>query len=100
METVASIKPFIAVLISLFVVPFLILSRRPNVREMWTFIAAIAKFTLIASMLPVILHGSEIVYSLVEVLPGVGIKFRVDAFGMLFALALSPGYSQKFFAPR
>ena len=35
-------------------------------------------------MVPVILKGTEIVYTLAEVIPGVGIKFRVDALGMLF----------------
>jgi multicomponent Na+:H+ antiporter subunit D len=89
METVFSIKPFIAVLISLCVVPFLIWSRAPNRREAWTFIAAIAKFLLVVSMLPTILRGADIVYTLAEVIPGVAIKFRVDAFGMLFALVSS-----------
>jgi multicomponent Na+:H+ antiporter subunit D len=89
METISSIKPFIAVLISLCVVPLLIWSRTPNRREAWTFVAAIAKFLLVVSMLPTILRGADIVYTLAEVIPGVAIKFRVDAFGMLFALVSS-----------
>jgi len=88
-ETITSIKPLLAVLISLAVVPILASSRTPNVREAWTFVAAIAKFLLVLSMLPVILKGAEIVYTVAEVLPGVAIKFRVDAFGMLFALVSS-----------
>jgi multicomponent Na+:H+ antiporter subunit D len=40
-------------------------------------------------MLPTILKGTEIVYTVVEFLPGAAIKFRVDAFGMLFALVSS-----------
>jgi multicomponent Na+:H+ antiporter subunit D len=88
-ETITSIKPLLAVLISLLVVPILVSSRTPNVREAWTFIAAIAKFLLVISMLPVVLKGAEIVYTVAEVLPGVAIKFRVDAFGMLFALVSS-----------
>jgi len=89
METVTSIKPLLAVLVSLLVTPILISSRTPNVREAWTFVAAAAKFILVASMLPTILDGSEIVYTVAEVLPGVAIKFRVDALGMLFALVSS-----------
>jgi multicomponent Na+:H+ antiporter subunit D len=89
METISSIKPIIAVLISLCVVPLLIWSRTPNRREAWTFVAAIAKFLIVVSMLPTILRGSEIVFTLAEVIPGVAIKFRVDAFGMLFALVSS-----------
>jgi multicomponent Na+:H+ antiporter subunit D len=40
-------------------------------------------------MLPTILKGTEIVYTVAEFLPGAAIKFRVDAFGMLFALVSS-----------
>jgi multicomponent Na+:H+ antiporter subunit D len=89
METMFSIKPFIAVLVSILVVPILISSRNPNVRESWTFAAAVAKFLIIASMAPVIMGGNQIEYTLAEVLPGLGIQFRVDAFGMLFALVAS-----------
>jgi len=89
METIISIKPLIAVLVSICVVPLLILSKRSNVRETWTFVAAGAKFLLIISMLPAILNGNQIVYTLAEVVPGAAIKFRVDPLGMLFALVAS-----------
>ncbi len=85
METIQSIKPLIAVLVSICVVPLLVLSKRPNMRETWTFAAAIVKLLLVLSMLPVILAGNQIVYTLAEVVPGVAIRFRVDALGMLFA---------------
>lgn len=89
METITSIKPLLAVLVSLLVTPMLVSSRNPNVREAWTFVAAIIKLAIVASMVPVILQGTEIVYTVAEVLPGVAIKFKVDAFGMLFALVSS-----------
>ena len=89
METITSIKPFLAVLISLAVTPVLVSSRAPNVREAWTFVAAAAKFLIVLSMLPTILQGTEIVYTVAEFLPGAAIKFRVDALGMLFALVSS-----------
>ncbi|HBF42576.1 MAG TPA: cation:proton antiporter, partial [Desulfobacteraceae bacterium] len=89
MEVITSIKPLLAVLVSLLVVPILISSTRPNIREGWTFVAAIAKFLIVISMLPTILHGSEIVYTVAEVIPGIAIKFRVDALGMLFAIVSS-----------
>jgi multicomponent Na+:H+ antiporter subunit D len=82
-------KPLLAVLVSVAVTPFLIVSRRPNVREGWTFAAAAAKFLIVLSMLPAVLRGAEIVCPVLEVLPGIGIAFRVDAFGMLFALVAS-----------
>jgi multicomponent Na+:H+ antiporter subunit D len=89
MDTLISIKPLLAVLISLLVIPLIAYSRSPNVREGWTFLAAIVKFAIVASMLPAVLNGMEISCSLVEVLPGLSIAFRVDAFGMLFALVAS-----------
>jgi multicomponent Na+:H+ antiporter subunit D len=71
------------------VVPILASSRAPNVRETWTFVAAGVKFLIVLSMLPIILKGTEIVYTIVEFVPGAAIQFRVDAFGMLFALVSS-----------
>jgi multicomponent Na+:H+ antiporter subunit D len=89
METLLSYKPLLAVLVSLLATPLIAFSRSPNVREGWTFAAAIAKFAIVASMLPAVLSGREIVCNLVQVLPGLSIGFRVDAFGMLFALVAS-----------
>jgi multicomponent Na+:H+ antiporter subunit D len=89
METIVSIKPLLAVLVSLLVTPMLASSRAPNVREAWTFTAAAVKFLIVLSMVPTILKGSEIVYTVVEFVPGAAIQFRVDAFGMLFALVSS-----------
>lgn len=89
METVYSIKPLLAVLVSLCAVPFLIVSKRPNIRESWTFAAAIAKFLIVLSMLPAVLEGTEFVFTVIEVIPKVPIRFRVDALGMLFALVSS-----------
>ena len=90
METITSIRPLLAVLVSLLVTPLLVVSgRKPNVREAWTFVAAVAKFLIVLSMLPAVLHGTEIVYTVVQFMPGAAIKFRVDALGMLFALVSS-----------
>jgi multicomponent Na+:H+ antiporter subunit D len=89
MNTIVSIKPLLAVMVSLVVVPMLISSRNANVREAWTFAAATLKFLLISSMAPLVLKGNVITFTVVEVLPGLAIAFRVDAFGMLFALVAS-----------
>jgi multicomponent Na+:H+ antiporter subunit D len=88
-DTIVSIKPLLAVLVSLLVTPILASSRSANVREAWTFAAAGVKFLIVVSMLPTILKGTEMVYTVVEFLPGAAIQFRVDAFGMLFALVAS-----------
>jgi len=90
METIVSIKPVLAIAVSLVaVIPIVYSGTRPNLREGWTFLAGIVKFLLIASMVPVVLGGGIVEYTLVEVLPGIAIRFRVDSLGMLFALVAS-----------
>ena len=89
MDTLISVKPLMAVLVSLLLAPLIASSRSLTVREGWTFIAAGIKFAIVASMLPTILNGSQIIFTVAEVLPGLSIAFRVDAFGMLFALVAS-----------
>ena len=93
METVFSIKPLLAVLVTLFVIPILISSSgRPNVRESWIFIAGIIKLCLVFSMLPDILEGKQIAMTLFEIAPGAAIAFRVDGLGMLFAIVAASLY--------
>ncbi len=93
METIISIKPLLAVLVSLFVIPVLVSSSsKPNVRESWIFIAGTIKLVLVLSMLPVILDGKQIVLTLFEIAPGASIAFRVDGLGMLFAIVASSLY--------
>jgi len=90
MTTITSIKPLLAVLVSLIaVIPIAASGRKPNLREGWTLLAGIIKFGLVVSMLPQVLHGNIIQYSVFEVYPGLTIKLRVDAMGMLFALVAS-----------
>jgi multicomponent Na+:H+ antiporter subunit D len=89
-ETITSIKPLLASLVSLAAVPLIVMAgRKPNLREGVTFAAGLIKFAIVVSMVGVILDGRVIEYSLVELLPGMAISFRVDAFGMLFALVAS-----------
>lgn len=86
MQTVTSIIPLLAVLVSIAVVPFLAICRWPNVREGFTFLAGGIKLLLVASLVPLVLAGQEVVCQVVEVMPGVAIAFRVDALGLIFAL--------------
>ncbi|MBN2467483.1 MAG: monovalent cation/H+ antiporter subunit D family protein [Deltaproteobacteria bacterium] len=87
---IVSVKPFLAVLISLLgSVVIIVFQKSPNLREACTFLIASLKVAVIISMVPTILAGRKIFWSLVEVLPGVSIAFKVDAFGLLFALVAS-----------
>ncbi|MBT4025893.1 monovalent cation/H+ antiporter subunit D family protein [Desulfobacula sp.] len=93
METIISIKPLLAVLVSLFVIPVLVSSSgKPNVRESWIFVAGAVKLVLVLSMLPVILEGKQIALTLFEIAPGAAIAFRVDGLGMLFAIVAASLY--------
>jgi len=89
-QTIVSIKPLLAVLSSLLAVPLILRSGgRPNVREFWSILAGVIKFSIVISMAPAILSGHIIEYTLVTFFEGVAIKFRVDALGMLFATVSS-----------
>jgi multicomponent Na+:H+ antiporter subunit D len=80
----------LAVLVSLAAVPLIVLARgRPNLRETVTFAAAGVKLLLVASLLPAVMAGGEVAFNLAPVLPGAPLAFKVDAFGLLFALVSS-----------
>ncbi|MCK4963342.1 MAG: hypothetical protein KAS19_12685, partial [Anaerolineales bacterium] len=90
METVYSLKPLLAVLVSLVAVLFIVIpNQRPNVRESWTILAALAKFALVASMLPLILEGKSPAITLFAISPGISLALRVDYLGIIFGLSAS-----------
>ncbi|MFC2173884.1 proton-conducting transporter membrane subunit, partial [Acidobacteriota bacterium] len=89
MESILSIKPLLALLVSLGVVPLILTSRTANIRDAWSLIAGLVKFGIIASMVPHVMAGGTIEYTLAEVLPALPIKLRVDAMGLMFALVSS-----------
>ncbi len=69
----------------------LLSSKRPNVRESWTIIAGILQFSLIASMIPTVLD-KKVVQCLLfpqTMFEGIAFGFKVDAFGLIFALTAS-----------
>ena len=63
--------------------------RRANLREFWSVAAGVVMFVLTARMLPEVLAGATPGSVLFRILPGVELAFRVDAFGLLFALGAS-----------
>ncbi len=91
MATIYSPLPLYAVLTPLVGTVLIMLagSTRPNLREAWTLLAALAQFSLVYAMLPPVLQGSVIEYSLVTIYRDTALMFRVDAFGMVFALLSS-----------
>ncbi|MCF8030257.1 MAG: monovalent cation/H+ antiporter subunit D family protein [Desulfohalobiaceae bacterium] len=90
MDPVVSVRPLLAVLVSLAVVPVLLSSGgRPNVREAWTILAGLIKFGLIVSLVPGVLAGREFSLTLFSFAPGADIALRVDGLGLVFALVAS-----------
>ncbi len=91
MEIITSITPVIIISTSL-VATFLIYftgEMSKNLREAWTILAAVIKFAFVMSMLPTILEGNVIQYTLVSIAPGLIVQFKVDSLGIFFAILAS-----------
>jgi hypothetical protein len=58
---------------------------RPRLRALWTGLASVITFGLVASMYPRVLDGEEPTLRLGALAPGVDVVLRVDAAGMMFA---------------
>lgn len=90
METLITISPVYAIAVSLVGAVLIAVSgSRPNLREFWTISAAAIKFLIVLSMVPAVLAGFSMEYSLLTVVPGLDIKFSVNPLGVFFALTAS-----------
>jgi len=87
---IESVKLLVAVLTPL-VGSLLVMntSKKPNLREAWSFIAALFLLGTVLSMAPAIWHGNRLIYHLFTILPGVTVTLRADAFSMVFAIVAS-----------
>ncbi|MBI4204464.1 MAG: monovalent cation/H+ antiporter subunit D family protein [Betaproteobacteria bacterium] len=63
--------------------------RSPNLRETITLATAGLLFLLVASLAPRVADGGRPALTLLEVMPGLALKFAVEPLGMLFALVAS-----------
>jgi multicomponent Na+:H+ antiporter subunit D len=63
--------------------------RSPNLREGVTLMTAALLLLCVLSLLPGVLAGAQPALSLIEVIPGLAIAFRLEPLGMLFALIAS-----------
>lgn len=63
--------------------------KRANLRELFTFLAAITQASLVLSMLPMVLSGAVIEFQIWQVFTNVPLLFRVDGPGLLFACVAS-----------
>ena len=89
-ETVASIKPLLAVICPMIAAPGIFLLRRhANFREGTTLLAAVIQFAIIISMAPAILKGGVLTFHIIDIGAGIELGYRVDAFGLIFAITSS-----------
>lgn len=63
--------------------------KRPNIREGCSFVAALTLFGYVASLVPDVLAGRTVRFTLFEILPGLSFTLRADALSMIFAVAAS-----------
>ncbi len=90
MVVIESISPLLAISCP-FICVFLIMlfRKRPNIREGCTIFASILQFLIIISMAPIIVAGNVIECQLFTIFTGLDFVFRVDAFGLIFAITSS-----------
>lgn len=87
---IESIRPLIPILIVLVTSILISLSKkRPNLRETWSVAGSILTFIAVASMVPDIMSGNRIVYTLSTIAPGISLNFRVDALSLIFGIVSS-----------
>jgi multicomponent Na+:H+ antiporter subunit D len=91
LEVITSVKPLLVLAVSAIAALLILLAgeKRRNLREGWTLIASLVKFFIVVSMIPAVLKGKVIEWTLIELFPGVSLQFRVDAFGLFFATLAS-----------
>jgi len=90
MEAIQSFAPMLALLVPFFASLLILLFRKHElIRESWTVIASVVNFLVVLSILPLVLAGNLVEYDIMQLLPGLELALRVDAFGLIFALTSS-----------
>jgi multicomponent Na+:H+ antiporter subunit D len=82
--------PLLAILVSLIaVLPIMLSSSRPNLRETWTILAALIKFGLVLMLLPGAAAGETVEMHLFDLAPGMPLLLKADPLGVFFAVIAS-----------
>ncbi|MCJ7444053.1 MAG: monovalent cation/H+ antiporter subunit D family protein [Methanotrichaceae archaeon] len=86
-----SITPLLVILCPAIAAVLISISRnKPNIREVWTIAASIVMFALVLSMAPAVVNGAKISYTIFPTMfENINFGFRVDAFGLIFAITTS-----------
>ena len=87
---IESYVPLAAVLAPLLAIPLIVASNRwPDVRELWTLLAAFAALFLVGSLVPLVNADTAVGSGSFEVVRGVALELRVDQTGLFFGLIAS-----------
>jgi multicomponent Na+:H+ antiporter subunit D len=88
---VLSFKPLLAILVSVAGALLIVRTgeRRANLREFWSVAAGVLQLAFVASMAPDVVAGRTPECVVSQILPGISLAFRVDAFGLLFGFGAS-----------
>ncbi|MDH4030683.1 MAG: monovalent cation/H+ antiporter subunit D family protein [Chromatiales bacterium] len=70
-------------------VPIVLTGRSPNLRELVTLVTAAVVLGLVGSTVPDVLAGERPELTLLQLLPGLSLTFRLEPLGMIFALVAS-----------
>ena len=90
MEAVESIRPLLAVLVSMIAAGIVLkFDKDPNLREGVSIGAGVITFFIVISMAPHVLAGGAFEYTLFTFVPGLAIAFKADALGLFFATVAS-----------
>ena len=91
MVTIESIRPLLAVLVTLIGALLIVFTgeRHRNLREFWTILVSVLKFVIVISMVPFVLEGRVLEYTIITLTQGVSLQFRVDQFGLFFGVLAS-----------
>lgn len=90
MESITDIRLLLAILAPLIGAGLVMANgKRPNLRETISFLAAATLFVTVASMVPAVLAGKRLHFTVFELLPGLSIALRADALSMVFAVSAS-----------
>jgi len=85
-----SVTPFLAMAVALVGAALIVVTRRsPNLREACSLGVSVIQFLLVLTMIPPILDGETLHYTVLAFLPQVAIEFRVDALALLFGITAS-----------
>jgi multicomponent Na+:H+ antiporter subunit D len=89
-DIIISSKLLLAILAPLFTsVAVMLTGQRPNLRESCSVFGAVIMFGIIFSLTPDVIAGKTFLFNMFNILPGVSVTLRADAFSMIFALVAS-----------